>query len=708
MRVRSRPVSSVVLFVAVLIVVSAQPRASLADLADDLRALDNIHKVAVSPDGREVWAYGSHSRVIAVANVGSGTDQVINTIRLSGDNRAPVSQIVFSPDGRRAYLGNTPQYCSDGPPYIGACLEIVIIDAVAKRIEAMVPMMAPWQLMESLAISPDGATLFLVVTDFSAGRDALCVFDALSLSIRGFVELPGVNHVVVSKDGKYLYCTRGSSYVGPSPDLLSVLDTSSMQVLYSVPTGKEPYSVAVTQDGARAVVPNAGSRDVSLIDLMSRTVTATIQLGVLPHEVVLTPDGTKAYIGTFRGSDIDPGMSVAVIDMKGNVLKKFILVDAEPQWVTVASDGRRVYVSDGNANGTQASEFHVLDAVNEAYLRPVILRPGAHYTPTGIAVLPDGGRAFVIAEARGTVVVMDIAHRAVIAELSLRARALAVSRDGKRLFVFAPHLPSHSRGRLLILDTTTLATLDSVELGDTLTPDAWESVVDRIVLDHAETTAFLTCGDPVQVLAVDLAGHRVLARIPVASTGINTFCRGLALSPDERRLFTTDMAAGTLVVIDTATRAVVTTIPVGNEPSEVLVSADGRRVSVLQEQSNTLLSVFDADNLSLVRKVHMDAGGAGQWSAVLSDDERLLTVACFDPNWVMVFDTEETNPASQIKALLKTGLDPHHLALSGDGRRLFVTNFTSDSVSIIDRQSNRIVDTISLAPRPSRYLRRAQ
>jgi YVTN family beta-propeller protein len=62
-----------------------------------------------------------------------------------------------------------------------------------------------------------------------------------------------------------------------------------------------------------------------------------------------------------------------------------------------------------------------------------------------------------------------------------------------------------------------------------------------------------------------------------------------------------------------------------------------------------------------------------------------------------------------VTARIPVGLNPRGLALSGDGRRLFVANRLDDSISVIDTGSLRVASTIALAgPKTISELRRGE
>jgi YVTN family beta-propeller protein len=69
--------------------------------------------------------------------------------------------------------------------------------------------------------------------------------------------------------------------------------------------------------------------------------------------------------------------------------------------------------------------------------------------------------------------------------------------------------------------------------------------------------------------------------------------RGVAVTPDGNHVYVTNAASDTVSVIDTATKKVVATVPVGENPFSVAVTSDGKHayvtnVSVIDTASNTV------------------------------------------------------------------------------------------------------------------------
>jgi YVTN family beta-propeller protein len=63
---------------------------------------------------------------------------------------------------------------------------------------------------------------------------------------------------------------------------VSVIDTENDTVTNSVQVGSSPWGVAVTPDGTKVYVTNAGSDNVSVIDTATDNVIATVKVGSFP------------------------------------------------------------------------------------------------------------------------------------------------------------------------------------------------------------------------------------------------------------------------------------------------------------------------------------------------------------------------------------------------------------------------------------------
>ncbi|HKL89369.1 MAG TPA: hypothetical protein VJ884_10230, partial [Salinibacter sp.] len=123
---------------------------------------------------------------------------------------------------------------------------------------------------------------------------------------------------------------------------LLILDASQAPTLTvedTVQVGKQPWHPVISGDGTTAYVPNKASNTVTVVDLERRTVTATIEGEGLaqPHGTALSPDGRYLFVsnnnrnGTYTPTDDNPDAgTITVVDTKTNEITKVIEVGTYP------------------------------------------------------------------------------------------------------------------------------------------------------------------------------------------------------------------------------------------------------------------------------------------------------------------------------------------------------------------------------------------
>jgi YVTN family beta-propeller protein len=230
--------------------------------------------------------------------------------------------------------------------------------------------------------------------------------------------------------------------------------------------------------------------------------------------------------------------------------------------------------SDGTAISPRLFNFNVTSP--DAFLTNKI---GVGLQPEGVAISPDGRKAFVANREDGTISMIDTANNLVIATTAIDAavavpvQGIAVSPDGRRLYV-----ASGDRG-VSILHAGTNRMIGSipapVEGGTQPNPQGIAVSPDGRLLyvaDHRDGGAFTL---------LDIATRQTVASV---SLGPDTFPTGVAPGPDGLQAFMAFSAAsgpGTLVVFDLPSRSVSRSIPVGPDPVGVAVSPDGGRSASL-------------------------------------------------------------------------------------------------------------------------------
>ncbi|CAN0588392.1 unnamed protein product, partial [Ectocarpus sp. 12 AP-2014] len=129
--------------------------------------------------------------------------------------------------------------------------------------------------------------------------------------------------------------------------------------------------------------------------------------------------------------------------------------------------------------------------------------------------------------------------------------------------------------------------------------------------------------------------------------------------------------------------------PTGDSPSGVAVTPDGLTILSADRDSNQV-SIFDADGIRrAVVKV-----GERPFGVTIDGDGRLAYTANVGSNDVSVIDIG----AGETMATIPVGQRPYEVALAGG--KGFVTNSYGDSVSVFDIASRTVLDEIEVGEYP--------
>lgn len=249
--------------------------------------------------------------------------------------------------------------------------------------------------------------------------------------------------------------------------------------------------------------------------------------------------------------------------------------------------------------------------------------------PIGVAVSPDGLRVYVASQNAHSMIVIDALTDAVIGTLALASDpfGLAVTPDGSQIYVTLSGIDA-----IAIVDAQSFAVVDTIDVG--ITPRA-------IAFTPDGGKAYIANQNGWSVSVVDTQENSVIQTLPAGG-----FALASAVNPAGTHAYIAVSGAGTaagLIVIDTATDAIVTSIPVG-EARGVAVAPDGR--------------------------------------VYVSHDNSVSVV------------NPETNT---VATTLPTGETAYGVSISRDGAHAYVVNTNGHSVSVIDTALGSVVATIPLA-----------
>ncbi|WP_319436033.1 YncE family protein [Mycobacterium sp. RTGN5] len=258
--------------------------------------------------------------------------------------------------------------------------------------------------------------------------------------------------------------------------------------------------------------------------------------------------------------------------------------------------------------------------------------------------------------------------------------SFAVSPDGTRLVV-----TNYVAGTVSLVDTATNKVIATIPVG---------SKPAGVVFDPTGTRFYVVNSGGVvgSVSAVSLPGNTVAAPIVIA-TGPFFAAIGPAGSPSAGKLYVTIYGAvadgNTVSVIDTTTNQVtaVSVAAAGAGPQAVAISPDGTRLWVSTAGSGNVSVINTATN-AVVKTIPV-SGAAG---IAFSPDGHFAYVANFTANTVSVINTANYTTA----ATIPVGASPSSVAVSPDGSVAYVTNQQDNTVSVINTATKTVIKTITV------------
>jgi YVTN family beta-propeller protein len=362
-------------------------------------------------------------------------------------------------------------------------------------------------------------------------------------------------NLAVSPDGKTLYV------VAEEGNSLLVVNTERKKVTKEIQVGVHPHSVVLSKDGRIAYVSNQWSDNVSVIDLDRFVVSDTLETGGGPSGLAMSTDGRYLYSANSFSSDL------SLIDVSTGIELKRLSAGNNSTGVQASPDGNTVLVTSRRTltapyGDTLRCELTVVNNEKQriAERRNILqayMMENIAFTPSGdLAVIPlirPKNNVPTIQIERGWMMTDGIG----IIELKPSGKTvqllldepnkyyadpfdIAITPDGKRAFV-------SSAG----VDCISVIDIDSV----------------RKIISESTDKMLETYSN-----YLGLSSRFVLKRIP---TGANP--KGLAISPDGKKLYVAEHLEDRIAVISTENLETIDNIPLGR-PGRITVARAGRRL----------------------------------------------------------------------------------------------------------------------------------
>lgn len=362
-------------------------------------------------------------------------------------------------------------------------------------------------------------------------------------------------NIAVSNDGKRLYV------VAQDTNELIVVDPEKNEVLNKIKVGVHPHSVILSGNGSIAYVSNQWSDNVSVIDLATSNVVNILKTGNGPAGLSLSSNGRFLFVVNTFGSDL------SIIDLATKEERKRLATGKDPTGIALSPDGKVLYVTSRRANFAHYgeslnSEMTLVNANTQKVIDYKTIE-SAHIMEN-IAFTPSG----------------DLAMMTLIRPKNL-IPTLQVER-GWMMNHGIGIIEQKGEGRVvqLLLDEPNSYYPDPFDI--VITPDGKKAFVSSSGVDCISVISI----DSVRAILADsspemlkrfsnnlgISSRFVMKRI---ATGANP--KGLALSPDGKRLYVAEQLEDKIAVIDTESLETIGSIDLGG-PRRITVARRGRRL----------------------------------------------------------------------------------------------------------------------------------
>lgn len=295
---------------------------------------------------------------------------------------------------------------------------------------------------------------------------------------------------------------------------------------------------------------------------------------------------------------------------------------------------------------------------------------------------PAGYRLYVTDETSGDMTIIDSANFDAPTQIHLgkRPRGIHASPDGKLLYIALSGSPIGGPG----VDESTLPPPDKSADGIGVFDIAQNKIVrtiqggsdpENFAVSKDGKWIYVSNEDDSGVSFIDLDKGQLTQTI---KTGDEP--EGVSLTPDGKLIYSTAEADGTVSVIDVPTRTLVKTFKVGRRPRNVVFMPDGQHAYVNAENDGTV-GIIDMTKNELTGTIQLGAPGEIKpMGLALSEDGKKLYVTTGKGKKLFVVDTG----TNQVAQSVEVGTRPWGIALSPDGKEIFTANGQGQDVSMVD------------------------
>jgi YVTN family beta-propeller protein len=247
---------------------------------------------------------------------------------------------------------------------------------------------------------------------------------------------------------------------------------------------------------------------------------------------------------------------------------------------------------------------------------------------------------------------------------------IAISADGRQAAVVA-----YGGTSIDIFDVATRARLRTIELAPNQGPHGLVWLRDGRLIATTERSRSVTI--------VDTRRRDAVSAVGTGQPGTHM----IAVSPDGRRAYTANIAAGTVTVIDLATRAKLRDLPVGGRPEGIALSRGGRELWV-GDLDGARVQAFDTRTFRKLAEVRT---GPVPIRVLASPDERWIVTSNLGNGSLTLIDASSRKVVREVPVSGSQAAQQVTILFSRDGKRIYAAETGRDEVAEVDVASGKVL-----------------
>jgi YVTN family beta-propeller protein len=294
------------------------------------------------------------------------------------------------------------------------------------------------------------------------------------------------------------------------------------------------------------------------------------------------------------------------------------------------------------------------------------------------------GFLFVANQFDHTALVVNLTSGQVVTKAGVDINGHEVAVDPNHRFGYVPAYGNSGVGKpgtdgstINVVDLKVGRTVRIIDLGKPVRPHCAKFAADGMLYVSAELSNAIAVVDP--------ASGKIVAQIPTGAPESHMF----VLSPDGHRAYTSNVASGTVSVLDLQARSLITVIPVAKKIQRISISTDGRFVFT-HDQDAPRIAMIDTATNKLLRWIDLPATAYS--SAPTPDGRLLLANAPSGKLFVIDLASEKLTASYPIAGALG------EIAIDASGQHAYISCPQPGIIEVLDIRGGKLQTPITLTP----------